>query len=239
MKKITFTILFFLLYSTIFAQGFEFKRSNQMPINNGDIISFGTLGESSNLNFRVKNVSNVPLDVKIKCISMVNSTGSQFQLCYGGACFDSVTINGTYPDYEYFLQPGQSNPSQGEHFQNNDTGNNNIVDYVFKVYAVGAESQSITFTYRYNPALSVGNFKDLSALGINLQNTVINNELNFNSSNSGKITLVNMNGQQIAEYSFIEGATQNINLSHLSAGIYVANFQTTEGKNSQVKLIKN
>lgn len=237
MKKTTFSILCSLLISTVFAQGFEFKKTDLTPINNGDIITFSTLGESSNLNFRIKNTSATPLDIKVKCMSLLNATGNQFQLCYGGSCFDGITVNGTYPDYEYLLAPGASNPSQGEHFQNNDAGNNAAVEYVFKVYAVGAESEGITFTYRYDPNLSTSPIKELSAMGINLQNTIINNEMTLNSLTSGKVNLVTVNGQQLATYSFVAG-TQNINLSHLSTGIYIATFQTTDGKLSQIKLLK-
>lgn len=236
MKKITFTILCSLLISTVFAQGFEFKKSDNTPINNGDIVSYGDTG--SYLNFRVKNTSSTPLDIKIKCISLVNATGTSFELCYGGQCFDSVVTNGIYPDYENFLTPGQSNPSQGDHFVNNFNGlTSGIVDYVFKVYAVGAESQSITFTYRFNPSLSVGTVNDLNSLGINLNSTILKSNINFTSTLSGTMNLVNMSGQQVGSYTFTSG-TQSINVDQFNSGIYIANFQTTEGKTSQVKLIK-
>ena len=236
MKKITLSIVFSLLVSTVFAQGFEFKKSDGTPINNGDILTYNTVG--AYLLFRVKNISTTPLDIKIKCISLVNTPGTQFELCYGGSCFDSVTPDGIYPDYENLLEPGQSNPSQGDHFVNFNSATNTIIDYVFTVYAVGAESQSITFTYRYDSVVMSVNAVELSSLGINLQNTVIQNELNFNSSVTGKVILVNLNGQQIADYSFTEG-TQNIDLSNLNTGIYIAQFQTLEGKSSQLKLLKN
>ena len=95
-----------------------------------------------------------------------------------------------------------------------------------------------TFLHLYDSVVMSVNAVELSSLGINLQNTVIQNELNFNSSVTGKVILVNLNGQQIADYSFIEG-TQNIDLSNLTAGIYIAQFQTLEGKSSQLKLLKN
>jgi hypothetical protein len=236
MKKIILSTVFTLLFTVTFAQGFEFKKSNGTPINDGDVLAYSAVG--AYLNFRITNTSTIPLDIKIKCVSLTNTSGTQFELCYGGSCFDSVSLNGIYPDYENFLAAGQSNPSQGEHFVNFNPGNGSIIDYVFTVYAVGAESQSTTFTYRYDATLSLNGTAELSSLGITLQNTVIQNELNFNSAVSGKIVLVNLNGQQIGDYSFNEG-TQTINFSALSAGIYIANFQTAEGKSSQIKLIKN
>ena len=237
MKKITLSIVFSLLISTVFAQGFEFKKSDGTLINNGDVLTYNTVG--AYLNFRVKNISSTPLDIKIKCTSLVNTPGTQFELCYGGSCFDNVTSNGIYPDYDNLLQPGQSNPSQGDHFVNFNPAENTIIDYVFTLYALGAESESITFTYRYDSTvMSVNTVAELASLGVNLQSTVIENELNFNASINGKVILVNLNGQQIANYSFTEGF-QTIDLSNLSTGMYIAKFQTLEGKSSQLKLFKN
>jgi len=125
MKKITYSIFFSFLFLTSFAQ-VEFKKSDGTIITDGMVIPFGTTGTSAYLNFRVKNVSTTPLDIKIKCIGLINTTGANFELCYGGSCFDSVTLNGIYPDYENILAPGQSNPSQGDHFVNFNPGQANL-----------------------------------------------------------------------------------------------------------------
>jgi hypothetical protein len=237
MKKITLTLLLSFFISTGFSQEFEFKKSDGTLINNGDVLTYTTAGEY--LNFRIKNTSTIPLDIKIKCTNLINTPGTQFELCYGGSCLDSVTANGVYPDYENLLAPGQSNPSQGDHFVNFNPAVNSIIDYVFTVYAVGAESQSITFTYRYNSTvMSVNSVAELSSLGINLHNTVIENDFSFNTTVSGKVSLVNLNGQNVGEYSFTEGI-KTINLADLNTGIYIAQFQTTEGKTSLLKLLKN
>lgn len=237
MKKITLSFILSIIFSTAFAQGFEFKKSDGTLINNGDVLTYNTAGDY--LNFRVKNTSTTPLDIKIKCTNLVNTPGTQFELCYGGSCFDNVSVNGIYPDYENLLAPGQSNPSQGDHFVNFNSAGNSIIDYVFTVYAVGAENQSITFTYRYDSTVfSVNTIDELSSLGINIQNTIVDNELNFNSNNSGKLFLLNLNGQNIGKYTFSEGL-KTINLSDLSAGIYIAQFENREGKLAQIKFIKN
>ncbi len=236
MKKITFSIFFSLLFLTSFAQQFEFKQSNGTPITNGSILSYGTAG--SYLNFRVTNTGSIPLDIRIKCTSLTNTNGTQFELCFGGSCFDSVFLNGIFPDYENLLAPGQSNPAQGDHFVNFNAGTGSVLDYTFSVYAVGFESNAINFTYRYDPQLSVNSFNNLSTLGINVQNTIVSTDLNFNSTKNGAVALFNLNGQRIAEFTFSEG-TQNINLSELNTGLYIARFSTIEGQTSQIKLLKN
>lgn len=234
MKKIILSIALSLIVSASFAQGFQFTKSDGTPIINGSIVSYDAIG--SYLNFRIKNTSTIPLDIKIKCTSLVNTDGTQFELCYGD-CFASVIENGIYPDFQNILQPNQSNPVNGDHFVNNNPGTGAVVDYVFKLYAVGAESEGITFTYRYNNPLSSTSFQELSLIGITPVNTIIQNDFNFNTAVSGNITIVNLNGQEIAKKSFTEGA-QNISLSHLSTGVYIAQFQTLEGKTSQIKVIK-
>lgn len=236
MKKITYSIFFSFLFLTSFAQ-VEFKKSDGTIITDGMVIPFGTTGTSAYLNFRVKNVSTTPLDIKIKCIGLVNTTGANFELCYGGSCFDSVTLNGVYPEYENFLAPDQSNPSQGDHFVNFNPGSGGIMDLVFSVYALGFESSAITFTYRYDSTLSLINLEDLSSLGIYVKNTVVSDEFSFTAANKGSVTLFNLNGQLVKELNFSEGS-QNMNLSNFNTSIYIARFTNSEGVSSNVKIFK-
>jgi hypothetical protein len=236
MKKITYSIFFSFLFLTSFAQ-VEFKKSDGTIITDGMVIPFGTTGSSAYLNFRVKNVSTTPLDIKIKCIDLVNTTGANFELCYGESCFDSVTLNGVYPDYENLLAPGQSNPSQGDHFVNFNPGSGGIMDLVFSVYALGFESSAITFTYRFDSTLSLINLEDLTSLGIYVKNTIVSDEFSFTAANKGSVTLFNLNGQSIKELNFSEGS-QNINLSNLNTSIYIARFTNSEGVSSNVKIFK-
>ncbi len=235
MKKITLSILFSMVFLNAFSQ-FAFKKSDGTPITDGTVLTYGP--GSNYLNFRVQNTSNQDLDIKIKCTNLVNTTGSQFELCYGGSCYDSVALNGVYPEYENPLMPGQSNPSQGDHFVNFNAGNGEVMELHFSVYPIGFESNAINFVYRYDPLLGVNSFEALSLLGINVENTTINSDFKFNSTQSGKLAIYNLNGQLINEVQFSEGS-QNVNLSGLSSAIYIANFSTNEGKTSSVKIIKN
>lgn len=224
-----------MVFLNAFSQ-FIFRKSDGTPITNGTILTYGP--GNNYLNFRVQNTSNQNLDIKVKCTNLVNTTGTQFELCYGGSCYDSVALNGVYPDYENPLAPGQSNPSQGDHFVNFNAGNGEIIELHFSVYPIGFENDAINFVYRYDPLLGVNSFEALSLLGINVENTTIKSDFKFNSTQNGNLSIFNLNGQLINEYKFTEGA-QNIDLSALSSAIYIANFSTTEGKSSSVKLTKN
>lgn len=235
MKKITLSILFTMVFLNAFSQ-FIFRKSDGTLITNGTVLTYGP--GNNYLNFRVQNTSNQNLDVKIKCTNLINTTGTQFELCYGGSCYDSVSLNGIYPDYENILAPGQSNPSQGDHFVNFNAGNGQIMELHFSVYPLGFENDAINFIYRFDPLLSANSFENLSSIGINIENTTINNDFKFNTTQSGNLSIFNLNGQLITEYKFTEGA-QNVNLSTLSSAVYIANFITTDEKNSSVKIIKN
>lgn len=236
MKKITF-ILLFVAFGLNAQVQFDFKKSDGTLIENGEIITFGP--GANYLNFRMTNTSSQALDIKIKCTNLVNTVGTQFELCYGGSCFESVTTNGVYPDYENILMPGQSNPSQGDHFANFlNPENGQIVDLEFAVYALGFENDVINFTYRYNPLLSSNSFEILENMGISLKNTVVNSDLNFDSNTNGTITVYNLTGQVVQNAIFTEG-TQNINLSNLNTSFYLVRFTTNDGRTSTSKIYKN
>jgi hypothetical protein len=236
MKKITYSLLFSFLFLNSFAQ-VEFKKSDGTIITDGMIIPFETAGASASLGFRVKNISITSQDIKIKCIGLVNATGTNFTLCYGGSCFDSVALNGVYPDYPNPLAPGQSNPSQGDYFVNYNSGSGGVMDYVFSVYALGSEANAITFTYRYAPNLSVNTLEGLTNLGFAITNTVITDDFSFTASDKGNVSIFNINGQLVRELNFTQGF-QNINLSNLNTSVYIARFTNSEGISSNVKIIK-
>ena len=235
MKKITFILLFAILGLNAQTQ-FEFKKSDGTLVENGEIILFGP--SANYFNFRLTNTSNQPLDIKFKCTNLVNTAGNAFQLCYGGTCYESVSVNGVYPDYENFLGAGQSNPSQGEYLANFlNPENGESIDLEFSVYAVGFENDVINFTYRFSPIMSSNSFEILENMGIKLKNTVVDSNLNFDSNTSGTLTVYNLTGQLVSNISFKEGS-QNINLSNLTSSFYMVRFSTLDGRTSTSKVFK-
>ena len=100
MKKIT--ILFLLLISAsnnLMAQ-FVVNRIDGTTITNNEIITFTTHSNSSaELKFTVQNNASQNLDFRIRCTNLVNTDGTNFQLCWGGECIPNVALNGTYPNY--------------------------------------------------------------------------------------------------------------------------------------------
>lgn len=239
MKKITTLLLFTFAFLTSTAQQFAFTKLNGTPIPNGTIFTSGTFSTPADkYKFHISNISNAPLQVKIVPISMTNTAGVAFQFCYSGECNDNIGANNIYPNYDNPLAPGENN-GEFDYFVNNSAGldANSVKEIVFSIYAVGFESETITFTYRYDPQLSVSSFESLDAMGINVSNTLVSNNLEFNTAKNGVVSIINMAGQKVITQNFTEG-NQNISLTHLSSAIYIANFTTTDGRTSQIKIIK-
>lgn len=239
MKKALIIIVSF-VYLQSFAQ-FTFTDHAGNAIINGSTVSYSTANsENAKLKFYITNVGTAPVDVRIQCTGINGGNGVGFQLCYAGLCHDNVVPGGIYPDYQFLLNTGENN-GNFDYFVNNFVSPTPI-DFNFQVYGLDGSGfptgQSITFTYRYDSTLGLNSLSELATLGVKLTNTIVKNELNFNATVSGKVALVNLSGQQMGEFSFTEGE-QSLNLSNLSAGVYIANFITTEGKTLQLKLLKN
>lgn len=237
MKRISFTLLFTMLFFSSYAQ-FTFETLSGTPIPDGSIFTYGTYADNdSKLKFKVTNTTSFPIDIKIVCTSITNGDGTGFELCYGGVCNDNIALSGMYPDYDYPLGPGENN-GNFDHFVNNNPGDGSSMEFVFSIYAIGYESNAITMTYRYSPDMNIGSFENLSSIGVNIQNTVVSNNLLFNSIREGMVSIININGQIVADYKFTEG-DQTLNLSGLSSDVYIAKFTTSEGASSAVKILKN
>lgn len=239
MKKITFSLLFTMLFFSSYAQ-FTFETLSGTPIPDGSVFTYGTYADNdSKLKFKVTNTTSSPIDIKIVSTSITNGDGTAFELCYGGVCNDNIALSGMYPDYDYPLGPGENNGNY-DHFVNNNPGDGeSVMEFVFSIYAIGYEENAITMTYRYDPALlNVGSFENLSSIGIHVQNTVVSNDLLFNAAQRGTVSLININGQVVADYKFTEG-NQALNLNQLSSAMYLAKFTTAEGASSVIKIFKN
>jgi len=239
MKKVLI-ILFTFVQICTYGQ-FTFTDHSGNAIVDGSTLTYETANaESAKLKFYITNVGTNPIDVRIRCTGITGGDGVGFQLCYGGLCHDNVVTGVTYPDYQFLLNSGQNN-GDFDYFVNNIVSETPI-DFQFEVFGLDSTGfptgQSLSFTYRYDSTLEINSFENLTSMGINIENTSIKSDFKFNSTQSGNLSIYNLNGQLIKDYKFSEG-TQNLNLSELSSAIYVANFSTTEGKTSSVKLIKN
>ncbi|MGV9002980.1 T9SS type A sorting domain-containing protein [Flavobacterium sp.] len=249
MKKICIILLCF-FSSMSFAQ-MTMKKLDGTPINNGDVFTYTVLGDSSGLldpdpayfGFKIYNSSNSNISVKMKCIAITGgASGNSLQFCIDPICIGSIIVGNSYPADMVSTIPANGSNGNFDHFINFDGGTgNNIIDYVLKFYMLGSFGEEvgtpITMTYRYNPTLSTQGFSSLSTAGINVVSSLVNSQIQFNTTTNGSAQLFDLNGRQLSTLNFASG-NNSIDVSNLSAAVYILNFTTQEGKSGSLKIIK-
>ncbi|WP_338377639.1 T9SS type A sorting domain-containing protein [uncultured Flavobacterium sp.] len=241
MKNLLVT-LSLLIFSSTFAQ-FSVTKTDGTPILNGDMITYTVATDpQSSLGFHVINNTSSPLLTKILFVSATNYNGTNFQLCYGTECIDNIVVGQSYPNPAFEI-PANGQNGNYDHFLNTNTGDgvNYPMDFLFKFYAVdatGAEiGTPIFFTYRYNPSLATTNFTNLSEMGVELNNTVVENNLELTTVKNITIDLFDLNGKKV--YSqLVNSGNQNIDLSSLASNIYFLNITNEENQKESIKIIK-
>ncbi len=243
MKKIFLSLL---CLQTFFAfSQLAMTKLDATPINNNDVFEFGALGDPEGyLSLKMYNTSESNIKVKCKVISMTNVTNmpaTPFQLCIGPICVNSLTVGNSYPNSGFTIE-AQSENGNFDHFFNNVPGDGvNPVEYVFKFYMVNGSNvevgNSITFTYRYSPNLSVGTFQSLENAGVQLQSNMVRDVLSMTTSKNIQMDMFDLNGRLLISRKMTAG-DHNIPVSDLPTGVYLANFVNEEGMRATAKVIK-
>lgn len=234
MKKISLLLVFLFITTFTFAQ-FTVEDYDGVPIVDGDVRVFSSLESTggitneSTLNFWINNPSaDNEIYIKISLESITNADGSEYQFCFGDLCIFDVHEGTIYPvsGIPETIPPGGTNLPENK-FQNDNPGDgtNYPVDYVWKFFQVDEDDneigESITFTYRYDPTLSVGDFEN--NLGVFLQNTVATDFLNIQSKNALSFEVFSIKGQSINKGQVATGLN-TINTSSFQTGLYFIRF---------------
>jgi Secretion system C-terminal sorting domain len=237
MNKLVLISIFICLtsYSQITVTKHDFT-----PIIDGDVVAFSSsVFPASELAFYVKNNSINSTNVRISCVSLLNTDGAGFELCFGNECLASVEEGTSYPSSPVTLAPNASN-GNFDHFLNTIPGTG-TKDFVFKFYQLSGSNaifgNSITFTYRYSPNLSVDEVSQLENSGVILKSALIENELELDVLKPTSIEIYNINGKMVFNTALNYGV-QSIDVSNLKSSIYVLKFKNSEGKTSTKKFIK-
>ncbi|HLW33784.1 MAG TPA: T9SS type A sorting domain-containing protein [Aequorivita sp.] len=210
-------------------------------LNDGDIIEYGTygVGEGS-YDFYVTNDNpSQTIYTRIEFVDAINTDGSLFELCYG-LCMTGLTIGQTVPMAPETLPIGVGEATgYGNHFQNFDPGNGvDNLDYIFAFHQYEADGVTeigtpLTFTYRYNPLLSV---KDNKAVNLTLHSTIVRDELVMDVKESIHMTVYNLLGKKVKEVQ-LETGRQHVNMSNLSAQPYIIRFTNERGATKVEKIV--
>ncbi len=246
MKKIS--LLLFLFITTIISAQFTVEDYDGVPIVDGDVRAFNSLdpvgvtSTEATLYFWINNLSpDNEILMKIRLESITNADGSSYQFCFGDLCIFDVDEGVTYPvsGIPETIPPGGTNLPENK-FQNDNPGDgtNYPMDYVWKFFQVDEDDneigESITFTYRFDPNLSVNDFEN--NLGVYLENTLAVDVLKVQSLNSLSFEIFNLNGQLI-NANQIESGLSNINVANLKTGMYFIRFADNTGQTSTMKFV--
>lgn len=213
------------------------------PINDGDILTFDSAIEpASYLGLKVFNNSNEDINVKVKCVDIVNADGTNVQLCFGPVCVPTITIGNSYPNIAAVIEANSSN-GNFDHFLNLNTGinPNAPVLYTFKFYRVDDNNveigNSVTFSYRYVSALGVSSFGQLEQAGVSLSSTLVSNYLQMTATKNVRYTIYDVNGKALSSQALVSGE-HTVNVSNLPKGVYILQFDSSDGQKGSVKVLK-
>ena len=228
MKNILKLIIF--LVSIVSYSQMTLKKLNGTIINDGDIFTFNVATDpGSDFGFVIGNTSASSITVKTKCVSMVNTSGTNVVYCVQPNCISSLSLGTPFPSLGAVIPAGGTN-GNFDHFENLDTGNTpgSNVEYVFKFYQVdhsGLEiGTPISFTYRYTPALTDVNFESIKNIGVILKSNLVDSNLEINVANKTEVRLYNLSGELIRNENLVIG-NQSIDVSNLASTIYILKFK--------------
>jgi hypothetical protein len=243
MKKITFySFLFIFTLNTVNAQ-FLVKKIDGTLFTNNEVIEFTSHSNSAaELKFTVHNDASENLDFRIRCTSLINNNGSNFQLCWGGECIPSVASNQIYPDFQNIVNAGGNTIGFNDSFKNYNPGDgaNYPMDFSFRFFTRDLNGNTVgtsfNLTYRYQGPLSIEQKDKLNIMGVKVLNTLVSNYIGLEINKEVKYNLTNLQGQLIKD----DLLTQNtqVDLSNLQSGLYFLNFSNKEGLFDSVKIYK-
>ena len=243
MKKITYLLLItFSIVNQVNAQ-FSVNRIDGTPFTNNQVIEFTTHSNTaSELKFSLQNNSTEDLDFKIRCTSLVNNNGSNFQLCIGGECISSVAVNGIYPSLQNRLNAGANTVGFNDNFKNFNPGDgtNYPMDFTFRIFTRDLSGTTVgsnfNLTYRYQGPMSIEQKDKLSAMGVKVLNNVANQFIGLEIAKPVQYSIINLQGQIITTENIEENT--NIDVSSYQTGLYFLNFKSNEGITDTVKIFK-
>ena len=219
---------------------FSVETHDGDPILDGSVWSFNIYGLGiAELPFYVNNESTTEeIYMKIEFVSAVNGDGSGVQLCFG-LCYVDLVFGASYPPGTELvtIQPGENQGFPGDHIANFVDGGGNPIEYVFRFYQSDANGtpigEDLTMTYRYDPNLGVGDNAPAVAL---LQN-LVTTQLKVRTQERLELSLYDLQGKKVGQFNLNEG-DQSVDLTHLSAAMYMAVVQNDAGQQKTFKIVK-
>ncbi len=236
MKKLLLSlVLGFLLVQTN-AQ-FSMTTIDDQPIENGQTFTFNTTTEEdAKLGYIVHNDSDALILMKAEVIELIDSDGSEFELCFGGSCYYSINQGLIMPQSPVAIQPGGI---QGmfDHMWNKNTSSPYMSAKIkfFMIDTFGAEvGEPLIVNYIYNENLGVQDIEQ--AVKSQVQNTIIKDILMLDLHENSTINIYSVSGKLIKATKANQGKL-NLNLSNLNKGQYIVVVNSASGKTASTKVL--
>jgi hypothetical protein len=238
MKSLITSIM--LLFTAVTFAQFSVETHDGDPILDGSVWSFNIYGLGiAELPFYVNNESTTEeIYMKIEFVSAVNGDGSGVQLCFG-LCYVDLVFGASYPPGTELvtIQPGENQGFPGDHIANFVDGGGNPIEYVFRFYQVDANGtptgEDLTMTYRYDPNLGVGD----NMPGVAILQNLVTTQLKVRTQERLELSLYDLQGKKVGQFNLNEG-DQSVDLTNLSAAMYMAVVQNDAGQQKTFKIVK-
>ena len=247
MKKI---ILLAVLALSFFAQAQQIKvvRPGGGELIDGSTFTTNILSDdisaSNRMRFKITNLTDETMTVGAKVLGFSdNVDGTELQFCFG-VCLTSITPGVLIPGSG--IDPGATTIADDDHFQNNNPGSGGPVTYHLAFVKLEQNEDGdyieveelLDFYYVYDATAGVTGFDGLQKLGLTVESTIVKNSLNVNATQNASLQLFDTTGK-LVKMATIKSGKQEIELSALSTGIYMAKFTTADSKTVTVKVVKN
>ncbi|NRD20857.1 T9SS type A sorting domain-containing protein [Winogradskyella eckloniae] len=238
-KKLLFMSL--VLTSLLSSAQFEVRdKSDDSIVTDGQVLSFSESGTDTtadyNWKFKVTNTSGSDIYMRIFVDEMINSDGSDFQLCFNGICLNSISLNSGYPSTPALIAAGSTN-SAGNDFWNQSTSGI-AMSWTFRFQAFDASGNTIgtplSVTYNYDSSL---NIEESEFSNLEVYPTSTKDELTVSSNEDLSVEIFDLLGRSVKKTNVTSGR-DSINVANLSAQPYIIRFTNEAGQTITKKIIK-
>lgn len=221
--------------------GYTFTTTSLAEAQNG-------LPQPNKLRFSVTNDGTEGIYVAAKLVSKSsNAPAEGTQLCFGSLCVPNINP-GLLVTYYNELPAGETTPGEDDHFINSHAGTDGgPVTYNLAIVRLNydeendeyTEAETLrTFNYVYQPLAGLNDVSGLKKLGVTVENTIVKNSLNIAATQDASLQLFDTTGK-LVKTTAVKSGNQAVELSALSAGIYLAKFTTADSKTATIKVVKN
>lgn len=235
MKNVLFAFIV-MSVATLNAQ-FSMFTSEEYAISNNQTFTFNnTDAATSKFGYKILNYSSNMILMKAQIVDIVGSDGSDFEICFGGSCYNSVTKGQVIPQDPVAIQAGQYQGNY-DHMWNKNTSADKI-SYKIKFYMIdnmGAETGTPFYiNYVYDKNMSVQDIKDSS--DILFSNTIVKDKLHISIKENANLSIYTVDGKLVKKANLSNGDNV-LYINNLKKGNYIAVVEIKGGKTKTQKIM--